>query len=397
MKNSGGSRSFDGTAVVLVPITAEIVHAETVCLWCEVTDGLGPMIAAAQVESAPSEAGSQSFDGTAVVLVPITCETVHVETVGLSCEVTVGLGPMIAAAQVESAPSEAGSQFLARTTGAVTITAENVNAELDSLCGEDQKKPEGRNRRAKQNRRSSQKDKNRKRKAQENAGVTVTHEAEGTKTRGAAETSSEVTHVPDPLHLTVDGGIVVDIRAETISSGHYSRPRKSKSARIDHTTSMAMAATDEVLSDDVPISQAGSEKAEVGSAEDARVEFGSSDEEPSSAADLYARPRGSKSARIDGAETIFQTTIPAAPVTFNVLLSGNADPRDMMLTGPNLSATPGNSESMGTAAAEPQVVVLVPITAEIVHAENVGLSCEVTSGPEPMIADAQVDSAPRRI
>ena len=33
----------------------------------------------------------------------------------------------------------------------------------------------------------------------------MTGEAEGTKTRGAAETSSEITHVPDPLHLTVDG------------------------------------------------------------------------------------------------------------------------------------------------------------------------------------------------
>ena len=33
----------------------------------------------------------------------------------------------------------------------------------------------------------------------------MTGEAEGTKTRGADETSSEVTHVPDPLHLTVDG------------------------------------------------------------------------------------------------------------------------------------------------------------------------------------------------
>ena len=33
----------------------------------------------------------------------------------------------------------------------------------------------------------------------------LTGEAEGTKTRGADETSSEVTHVPDPLHLTVDG------------------------------------------------------------------------------------------------------------------------------------------------------------------------------------------------
>ena len=66
------SQSFDGTAVVLVPITAEIVHAATVGLWCEVTDGPGHMIAAAQVESALSDTGSQSFDGTAVVLVPIT-------------------------------------------------------------------------------------------------------------------------------------------------------------------------------------------------------------------------------------------------------------------------------------------------------------------------------------
>jgi hypothetical protein len=40
---------------------------------------------------------------------------------------------------------------------------------------------------------------------------------------------------------------------------------------------------------------------------------------------------------------------------------------------------------------------LFPITAEIVHAENVGLSCEVTSGPEPMIADAQVENVFREI
>jgi hypothetical protein len=120
---------------------------------------------------------------------------------------------------------------------------------------------------------------------------------------------------------------------------------------------MAMAATDVVLSDDVPISQAGPEKAEVGSAEVAQVESGSSNEDSSSAADPYARPRGFKSARIGGAETIFQITIPAAPVTFSVLLSGDADPRDMMLAGPNLSATPGSSESMGTTTAEPQAVL----------------------------------------
>ena len=73
---------------------------------------------------------------------------------------------------------------------------------------------------------------------------------------------------------------------------------------------MAMAATAVVLSEDVPISQAGPEKAEVGSAEVARVESGSSDEEPSGAVDHYARPRGFKSARIGGAETIFQIAIP---------------------------------------------------------------------------------------
>ena len=91
---------------------------------------------------------------------------------------------------------------------------------------------------------------------------------------------------------------------------------------------MAMAATDVVLSDDVPISQAGPEKAEVGSAEVARVESCHSDEEPSSEAVPYARPRGFKSARIGGVETIFQITIPAAPVTFSVLLSGDVDARD---------------------------------------------------------------------
>jgi hypothetical protein len=117
-----------------------------------------------------------------------------------------------------------------------------------------------------------------------------------------------------------------------------------------------MAATDVVLSDDVSITQAGLEKAGVGNAELARVEAGSSDEEPSSAADPYARPRGLKSARIGGAETIFKITIPAAPVTFNVLLSGDVDPRDKKLDGSKLSATFVNTESMGTTTAEPQAV-----------------------------------------
>ncbi len=55
---------------------------------------------------------------------------------------------------------------------------------------------------------------------------------------------------------------------------------------------MAMAASDVVLRIDVPITQAGLGKAEVGTAEVARVEPGLSDVEPSSAADPYARPRG---------------------------------------------------------------------------------------------------------
>jgi len=87
-----------------------------------------------------------------------------------------------------------------------------------------------------------------------------------------------------------------------------------------------MAATDVGPSDDVPVTQAGLENAEVGSAKVAQVEAGLNDEEPSSAADPYARPRGFKSARIGDAETIFQITIPAAPVTFNIVLSGDVDP-----------------------------------------------------------------------
>ena len=68
-----------------------------------------------------------------------------------------------------------------------------------------------------------------------------------------------------------------------------------------------MAATDVVLRDDAPISQAGPEKAEVGSAEVAvaRVEsVGPSDKEPTSAADPYARPRGFKSARIGSGDEL---------------------------------------------------------------------------------------------
>ncbi len=76
----------------------------------------------------------------------------------------------------------------------------------------------------------------------------------GAKTRGADASSIEFAHVPDPLHLTVDGGIAEDIQAETIRPGQYSRPRKPKSARVDDTTPMAISATDVALCDDVPIS-----------------------------------------------------------------------------------------------------------------------------------------------
>ena len=55
---------------------------------------------------------------------------------------------------------------------------------------------------------------------------------------------------------------------------------------------MGMATTDVALSVDVSITQAGLGKAEVGTAGVARVESGFSDEELSSAADPYARPRG---------------------------------------------------------------------------------------------------------
>ena len=56
-----------------------------------------------------------------------------------------------------------------------------------------------------------------------------------------------------------------------------------------------------------------------------------------------------KSARIGGAETIFQITIPAAPVTFDVLLPGDVDPRDKMLAGSNLSAISGMVETVRVA------------------------------------------------
>ncbi len=46
--------------------------------------------------------------------------------------------------------------------------------------------------------------------------------------------------------------------------------------------------------------------------------------------------------------------IPAAPVTFNVLIQGDVDPRDKKMDWSKLSATLGNTESMGTTAAEPQ-------------------------------------------
>ena len=120
-----------------------------------------------------------------------------------------------------------------------------------------------------------------KRKKQLSAGTEATHEAEGAKTRDADVSSVEFAHEPDPLYPTVDGdakerapddndglayeaasteairlcaGMSVsadevsqtgalenDGQAGTISPGQYFRPRKSKSARIDYTTPMAMA------------------------------------------------------------------------------------------------------------------------------------------------------------
>ena len=44
-----------------------------------------------------------------------------------------------------------------------------------------------------------------KRKKQVSAGTEATHEAEGAKTRGAVQTSYEITHDLDPLYPTVDG------------------------------------------------------------------------------------------------------------------------------------------------------------------------------------------------
>jgi hypothetical protein len=121
---------------------------------------------------------------------------------------------------------------------------------------------------------------------------------------------------------------------------------------------MGMATTDVALSVDVPITQAGLQKAEVGTAGVVRVESGLSDDAPSNAADLYARPMGLKSARIGGAETIFQITIPAAPVTFNVLLSGDVHPRDKKLAGSNLSATFGMVETVRVADTEGLLLML---------------------------------------
>ena len=88
-----------------MPITAENVFEENVGLSCEMTSGLEPMTADAQVESAPAEGGSQSLDGTVVVLVPITVEIVHAGTVGRSCELTSRLEHMTDDSQIESAPA----------------------------------------------------------------------------------------------------------------------------------------------------------------------------------------------------------------------------------------------------------------------------------------------------
>jgi hypothetical protein len=87
---------------------------------------------------------------------------------------------------------------------------------------------------------------------------------------------------------------------------------------------------------------------------------------------------------IGGAETNFQITIPAAPVIFNVLIPGDADPRDKKLDGSRLSVTFGNTESMGTTAAEPQVIP----EKKMRRADGVSLvENEAESGP-PTVAAA---------
>jgi hypothetical protein len=52
--------------------------------------------------------------------------------------------------------------------------------------------------------------------------------------RGAAETSYEVTHVPDPLHLAVDGGITEDMVHEK-----QRKQRERASGRALRSTPMA--------------------------------------------------------------------------------------------------------------------------------------------------------------
>ena len=93
------------------------------------------MTAAAQFESALSDTGSQSSDGTAGGLFPITAETVQAENVGLSCEGTTGLETMIGAAQVGSTLSEGGGQSVGAADGSAPITAENMHVETVSLSG----------------------------------------------------------------------------------------------------------------------------------------------------------------------------------------------------------------------------------------------------------------------
>ena len=69
---------LDGTAVDLLPITAEIAYVGTIGLSCELTIALEPMIAIAQVESAPLEGCNHCLDGTTVGLSPISAEIAHV-------------------------------------------------------------------------------------------------------------------------------------------------------------------------------------------------------------------------------------------------------------------------------------------------------------------------------
>ena len=150
----------------------------------------------------------------------------HAEPGFLNGELTAGFVPMTVAAQVESTPTKDVNQSIVAVAGGITlITAENMPEETVDLNGEDSKHPEGRNRRTDQNRRKIQDRRNRKRMKQLSAGTEATHEAEGAKTRGAAASSIEFAHEPDPLYPVVDGDAKERALEDTDSLAHEAANR----------------------------------------------------------------------------------------------------------------------------------------------------------------------------